>query len=150
MFEQLKRKRMLIEESVKGKRTDRDGMSSGERRRLVEKDITQYDQMLKTMQDFRKTQARNLGDSPASRTYHDQSFQERAQEMDSSRPPLNTPTVKDISPSLEQSALANEFYELSADPKNDSFAFSPGKNNHLANFYKKQPESQNKSPVNLS
>lgn len=35
MFEQLRRKRMLIEESVNGKRNERDGMSSAERRQLV-------------------------------------------------------------------------------------------------------------------
>lgn len=57
MFEQLRRKRMLIESSVSGKRGDREGMSSAERRRMVEKDLSQYNQMLnKTMQNFRKTQ----------------------------------------------------------------------------------------------
>ncbi len=45
---------MAIEESVSGK-SSRDGMSSLERRRLVEKDLLQYNHLLnQTAQDFRK------------------------------------------------------------------------------------------------
>lgn len=51
-----------------------------------------------------------------------------------------SPSVKDISPQVhEPSALASEFYELSAEPNQNSHAhiFSPNKN--LPNFYQPPP-----------
>jgi hypothetical protein len=49
-------------------------MSSVERRKLVEKDFSQYNQLLnKTMQNFRKTQMEDIKpnpDSPANKTFN--------------------------------------------------------------------------------
>ena len=98
MFEQLKRKRMLIEEQVKGKRSDREGMSSAERRKLIEKDLSQHNQMINTMQHFRKSQYRDREGLSPNRTFNDRPFKDT--QSDLSKPPMYTPTVKDINPSL--------------------------------------------------
>lgn len=148
MFEQLRRKRMLIEEAVAGRRNDREGMSSLERRRMVEKDLVQYNQALnRTMQDFRRT-GRQGEDSPVNpnKTVSQMPFRESnaekreaertEEERKEERQIVVTPSVKDISPPMEQS-LANEFYELSAEAASEAAIFSPSKN--ISNFYKPLP-----------
>lgn len=89
---------MLIEEQVKGKRSDREGMSSAERRKLIEKDLSQYNQMLNTMQHFRKSQYRDKEGLSPNRTFNDRPFKDT--QSDLSKPPMYTPTAKDINPSL--------------------------------------------------
>lgn len=54
MLDHLKRKRMLIAQSITDKTNQREGMSSVERRRLVEMDLSRYNEMVnKTMQDWK-------------------------------------------------------------------------------------------------
>jgi hypothetical protein len=78
---------------------------------LVEKDLTQYNQLLnKTMQNFRKTQGKEVDSNlpAANKTFNDQAFRDKGEE---SKPIMATPSVKDITPLLEPSSvLDNEFY----------------------------------------
>jgi hypothetical protein len=100
MFEQLRRKRMLIEESVNGRRNDREGMSSLERRKMVEKDLTQYNQLLnKTMQDFRrnKPQPENNTVNP-NKTVNQLPSRENREDRSAESQMVVTPSVKDIAP----------------------------------------------------